>query len=95
MAITREDVLKVAALSRLALTEEEEKLYTKQLTRILAYVEKLSEVDTEGVEPTKYVVQIDKRLREDEVRASLPQEEALKNAPNVDKGCFKVPKIIG
>jgi aspartyl-tRNA(Asn)/glutamyl-tRNA(Gln) amidotransferase subunit C len=95
MPITREDVRKVAALARLALTEEEEKLYTEQLARILTYVEKLSEVDTEGVEPTKYVVPIDKHLREDKVRPSLSQEEALKNAPHADKDCFKVPKIIG
>ncbi len=94
MTITKDDVNKVATLARLALTGEEEELYTEQLARILAYIEKLGEVDTEGVEPATHTVLLENRLREDEVRPSLPREEALKNAPSADRGCFKVPKII-
>ena len=68
MSITREDVAKVAALARLELTGEEETLYTEQLGKILAYVEQLSEVDTEGVEPTTYTVPLRSVFREDEVK---------------------------
>lgn len=94
MAITEKDVLKVADLARLALTEKETELYTTQLTRILGYVEKLSELDTTGVEPTTYTVPLETALREDGVVKSLPPDEALRNAPEVERGCFKVPKII-
>ncbi|HEY4706666.1 MAG TPA: Asp-tRNA(Asn)/Glu-tRNA(Gln) amidotransferase subunit GatC [Thermodesulfobacteriota bacterium] len=94
MSITEKDVLKVADLARLALTEKETELYTTQLTRILGYVDKLSELDTTGVEPTTYTVPLETALREDALRESLPREEALRNAPEAERGCFKVPKII-
>ncbi|OGP21846.1 MAG: asparaginyl/glutamyl-tRNA amidotransferase subunit C [Deltaproteobacteria bacterium GWA2_55_10] len=94
MSITKKDVIKVADLARLALTENETEIYTTQLTRILGYVEKLSELDTTGVEPTTYTVPLKTALREDRVRESLPREEALKNAPEAERGCFKVPQII-
>ena len=94
MSITRDDVAKVAALARLELTGDEETLYTEQLGKILAYVEQLSEVDTEGVEPTTYTVPLRSVFREDEVKPSLPHEDALQNAPDKGRGCFKVPNII-
>jgi len=94
MSITKEDVRHVAELARLAPTDEETELYTGQLKRILAHVEKLSELDTEGVEPTSYTVPFRRVFRDDEVRRSLTQDEALANAPASEKGCFKVPKII-
>ncbi|MEE9591197.1 MAG: Asp-tRNA(Asn)/Glu-tRNA(Gln) amidotransferase subunit GatC [Thermodesulfobacteriota bacterium] len=95
MSITKKDVVDVATLARLALTKEQEELYTEQLGRILAYVEKLAEVDTSGVESTTYTVPICDVFREDNMKPSLPQEEALKNAPDVAKSYFRVPKIIG
>lgn len=94
MSITREDVAKVAALARLELTGEEETLYTEQLGKILAYVEQLSEVDTAGVEPTTYTVPLRSVFREDEVKSSLPHEDAMQNAPDKGRGAFKVPNII-
>ena len=94
MSITEKEVLHVAELARLALTEEEVGLYTVQLKRILGYVEKLSEVDTGGVPPTTCTSLSQGRLREDVVTGSIPQEEALKNAPESRHGCYKVPKII-
>ncbi|MBI5492043.1 MAG: Asp-tRNA(Asn)/Glu-tRNA(Gln) amidotransferase subunit GatC [Deltaproteobacteria bacterium] len=94
MPITKKDVLHVADLARLALTDTEIDLYTGQLQRILSYVEKLSELDTKGIEPTTYTVPLMTVFREDETRPSLPREEALGNAPEEEKGCFKVPKII-
>ncbi|MFQ5735591.1 MAG: Asp-tRNA(Asn)/Glu-tRNA(Gln) amidotransferase subunit GatC [Thermodesulfobacteriota bacterium] len=92
--ITKEDVLHAADLARLALSEEETALYTGQLQRILSYIEKLSELDTTGVEPTAYTVSQKSAMREDVVKESLPREEALGNAPVSERGCFKVPKII-
>ncbi len=94
MAITRKDVDKVADLARLALTEEELELSTKQLQRILGYVEKLSELDTNGVEPTSYTVPLTKVFRQDKVRESLAQDDALSNSAGKAEGYFKVPKII-
>ncbi|MFQ5441488.1 MAG: Asp-tRNA(Asn)/Glu-tRNA(Gln) amidotransferase subunit GatC [Thermodesulfobacteriota bacterium] len=94
MAITKKDVLHVAELARLALSEEEIELYTGQIKRILKYVEKLSEVDTTGVEPTTYTVALRSVGREDIVKESISQEEALLNAPEKGRGCFRVPKII-
>ena len=92
--ITREDVLKAAELARLALTEEETELYTGQIQRILGYVEKLSELDTTGVEPTSYTANDKGAMREDKAVESLSREEALANAPVSERGCFKVPQII-
>lgn len=92
--ITREDVLKAAELARLALTDKETELYTGQMQRILGYVEKLSELDTTGVEPTAWTAVEEGVMREDRVVASLPREEALENAPVTERGCFKVPQII-
>lgn len=94
MSITKKDVLHVADLARLALTEKEIDLYTGQLQRILSYVEKLSELDTSGVTPTTSTVPPETAFREDLVTPSLAQEDALRNAPLSEKGCFKVPKII-
>ena len=67
---------------------------TSQLNSILGHIEKLSELDTEGVEPTFHVFDVRNVFREDEVRPSLPTEEILKNAPVRDGNFFKVPKII-
>lgn len=92
--ITRDDVLKAAELARLALTDEETELYTGQIQRILGYVEKLSELDTTGVEPTAYTAIENGAMREDIAVESLPRDEALAGAPVSERGCFKVPKII-
>ncbi len=94
MSITEKDVLHVAELARLELTAREKEIYTVQLKRILGYVEKLSELGTDGVRPTTHTVPPRTAYREDRVLPSLPSEEALSNAPSSDRGCFKVPKII-
>ena len=94
MKITDEEVDYVALLGRLALTDEEKNTYRGQLDDILKYMEKLSEVDTENVEPMAGPVQLFTPLREDKVRPSLPREEALANAPKKAGDSFEVPKII-
>ncbi len=94
MALTREEVLHVANLARLSLEPAEVDLFTRQLNDILAYVEKLQELDTTGVTPMAHVVPVFNAFREDEVKPGLPREEALDNAPSREEGSFVVPKII-
>ena len=96
MAITEKDVMRVAELARLNLSKEDTATYTTQLGRILAHVENLSQVDTKGVEPMTTGCSSEKKyaLREDVIEETLPREEALKNAPEQESGCFKVPQII-
>jgi aspartyl-tRNA(Asn)/glutamyl-tRNA(Gln) amidotransferase subunit C len=94
MKVEREEVEHVALLARLKLSAEEEKLFTSQLNAILDYMEKLNELDTSAMEPTFHVVSHCNTMRQDEVKASLPQEASLENAPDKAEGCFRVPKII-
>lgn len=94
MAITREEVEYVANLSRLQLSEEELKVFGKQLNDILGYAAKLDELDTSAVEPMIYAIERQNVFREDRAQDSLPREEALSNAPDTSEGCFKVPRII-
>ncbi len=88
------DVKYVAHLARLSLTSEEEKKIGGQLNGILGYIEKLKEVDVTGVEPTAHAFPLTNVSRVDEVRPSLSQEEALRNAPAKANGLFMVPKIV-
>jgi aspartyl-tRNA(Asn)/glutamyl-tRNA(Gln) amidotransferase subunit C len=94
MALTRDEVLHVADLARLSLVPEEIAVVTRQLNDILAYVEKLQELDTEGVEPLAHVIPVFNVFREDEVREGLDREAALSNAPAREEGAFVVPRII-
>ena len=94
MAVSKEDVEYVAKLARIELSEEEKDTLTSQLSSILDHIQKLNELDTEGVEPTFHVLDVTNVFREDVVRPSLPTEEVLKNAPARDGDFFKVPKII-
>ena len=94
MKITVKDVQYVANLARLELTDEELENLTKQLDGILTYMNKLNELDTEGIEPLSHVLPLKNVYREDKVTSSLPVEEALKNAPSREGGFFKVPKVI-
>ncbi|HYG75623.1 MAG TPA: Asp-tRNA(Asn)/Glu-tRNA(Gln) amidotransferase subunit GatC [Planctomycetota bacterium] len=94
MAITPEDVTKVAKLSRLALSAEETQMYTEQLGKILHYVEKLNAVDTSKVEPMITAAASGNVFRKDEVRPCLKREEALAAAPEQDDEFFRVPPVI-
>lgn len=95
MALTREEVLNVAKLARLEFKEEEIKKFQEDLNSILDYINMLSEVDTENVEPLVHILEEEIKLREDEVRASLSVEEALKNAPAHEDGAIIVTKVVG
>ena len=94
MAISKEEVYKVAELARLKLSEEEAERFTSQLNDILEFANKLNELDTDHVEPTSHVLPMINVMREDEVRPSLDRELALSNAPLKEDGYFKVPKIL-
>jgi len=94
MALSSEEVLHVAELARLSLRPEEVELFTRQLNDILAYVQKLEELDTTGVAPLAHVVPLVNVFREDVVRECLSLEAALKNAPAREEGSFLVPRVI-
>src|SRR3954452_5365335 len=88
--IDREQVLHVARLARLELTEDEVSRMTGELSAILDHIEKISTLDLDGVPPTTHVVHVPNALRPDEPRPSLPREVALSNAPAVDDDGFSV-----
>jgi aspartyl-tRNA(Asn)/glutamyl-tRNA(Gln) amidotransferase subunit C len=94
--LTKPDVRYIAELAHLDLTSDEEDLFARQLAEILAYAEQIGAVDTTGVAATSHVVS-HATLRADEVRASLPRDEALANAPDPARsaGLFRVPRVIG
>jgi aspartyl-tRNA(Asn)/glutamyl-tRNA(Gln) amidotransferase subunit C len=94
MAISKEDVSKVAKLSRLAITESELTTYTQQLGSILEYVEKLRSVDTGNVEPMISAAASGNVFRADEIRPCLKREDALASAPHHDDEFFRVPPVI-
>ncbi len=92
--ISREEVLHIAALAKLKLSEEEIQLYQQQLSKILQYMERLQEVDTSQVAPLSHVHDVENQWREDVVEPSMPREAALKNAPEHDAAFFIVPRVI-
>ncbi len=94
MEITQQDVDKVAQLARLSITTAERELFAKQLSQILAHVDKLNQYDTVGVEPMTTVTGHVNVFRDDVVRPSLSVEQALANAPEREADGFGVPKII-
>ena len=88
------DIKYVANLARLNLTPEEETKLSTQLGNILGYIEKLKEVDVSKIEPTAHAMPLINVFRQDEVRPSIPHEDALRNAPSKSNGLFVVPKIV-
>jgi aspartyl-tRNA(Asn)/glutamyl-tRNA(Gln) amidotransferase subunit C len=94
MKITREEVENVAVLARLELTGEEKDIFTGQMDAILAYVDKLNELDTSGVIPTAHAVPMENSFRDDEARPAIGVDSALANAPERADGFFRVPKVI-
>jgi aspartyl-tRNA(Asn)/glutamyl-tRNA(Gln) amidotransferase subunit C len=87
----REQVLHVARLARLELSEEDVERMAGELSNILEHVERISSLDLDGVEPTTHVVELENVLRADEPRPSLPRETALEQAPDPADGAFRVP----
>jgi aspartyl-tRNA(Asn)/glutamyl-tRNA(Gln) amidotransferase subunit C len=89
--IDREQILHVARLARLELTDDEVARMSVEISKILEHIEKLSELDLSNVEPTSHVVDVGNALRADVPRPSLPVEVALAQAPDAADGGFRVP----
>jgi aspartyl-tRNA(Asn)/glutamyl-tRNA(Gln) amidotransferase subunit C len=85
---------RLAHLSRLEFENEAKEEIKKDLTRILSFVEKLNELNTENIEPLVYMTEETNVLREDETTQIITQEEALKNAPKRDSDYFRVPRVV-
>ncbi len=92
--IGKKDVEHIANLARLELEEGDTASFTNELGSILEYVKQLNEVNTEGVEPTAFMVPKHDPLRDDSKKESLPVEKILQSGPSVKKGFFAVPKVI-
>ena len=94
MKIDKNTLRKIAHLGRLELDPKHEESMTKSLTSILDWVEKLSEVNTENVEPLIHMSEEVNVFREDVVKPHLEHEKGLKNAPKKDQDYFRVPKVL-
>jgi aspartyl-tRNA(Asn)/glutamyl-tRNA(Gln) amidotransferase subunit C len=94
MNISVADVEKVARLARLELSEEEKSLFAGQMAAILGYVDKLKELNTDGILPTSHAVPMENAFREDVARPAIGVEQALANAPDRVESFYRVPKVI-
>ncbi len=92
---TRDDIETVARLAHLELAPDEQDLFARQLDDILEYARHVQDVDTSGVPPTSHALVAGIPLRDDEVRPSLPRDEAQAAAPATSHGLFKVPRVLG
>ena len=93
--IEREQVLHVAKLARLRLTDDEVERMSGELSSILDHIEKINELDLDDVAPTSHVIDVENVLREDEPRPSIPRERALDPAPDATDDGFRVPSPGG
>ena len=94
MAISLDEVRRIARLAHLNFDPEEQERFTRQLSAILDYVRMLDALDTKAVEPTAHAG-AGAALREDRVVPPIEEETALENAPEADRGLFKVPRVLG
>lgn len=94
MSLTREQVLHVARLARLALTDDEVEKYRVQLSGILEHAERVMALASEDVPPTSHSIPMTNVFRDDEVGECLTQDKALSTAPEAEQGRFRVPRII-
>jgi len=94
VSLTREEVAHIGELARLGLTEDDITLFQEQLSEILDHFDALQELNTENVEPMPYPLALENITREDEVKPSLPRDDALKNAPLVEDGAFRVQAVL-
>ncbi|WP_182006954.1 Asp-tRNA(Asn)/Glu-tRNA(Gln) amidotransferase subunit GatC [Priestia aryabhattai] len=92
--ISVDQVKHVANLARLAVTDDEAELFTKQLDAIITYAEQLGELDTTNVKPTSHVLDMKNVMREDKPAKGLPIEDVVKNAPDHKDGYIRVPTIL-
>ncbi len=94
MQVSNDTVDKLAHLARLEFKSEDKEKMKSDLQKILSFVDKLNELDTDGVEPLVFMSDDHNVLRKDEVISDITKEDALKNAPKADSDYFRVPKVI-
>ena len=94
MALTIEEVRHIAELARLELTPEEEARFREQLSAVLEYAARLSQIDTSAIPPTATVLPVRAPLRPDEARPSAPRDRILANAPAIEDGMFRIPPVF-
>ena len=94
MKITKEEVLHVAKLARLKLTEDETERLMTDMGSIISFADKLNELDTDGVVPTAHALPMQNAFRADEIKESFDRDEILKNAPSTDGDGFLIPKVV-
>lgn len=94
MNLDKATVEKLAHLARLEFSEKEKEEMLQDMNKIMAFVDKINEMDLEGVEPLIYLTEEENVLRKDEVKTTVTKDEALKNAPDKDTDYFRVPKVM-
>ena len=94
MKITKEEILHVASLARLKFSEADAEKLTNDMANIIAFADKLGELDTSDIVPTAHAIPIETAFRADEVKPSFERREILKNAPDFDEEGFIVPKVV-
>lgn len=94
MKVTEEEAKHIASLARLKFSDQEIQKYAKDLGDIAEFVEKLNEVNVEGITPTAHILNIKNVFRKDELMESYNREELFRNAPSWDAGCISVPKVV-
>ena len=94
MGLTREEVLHIAHLARVGVSDDEVATFQEQLSEILDHFQTLAELDTEDVPPTAHPLPLESVMREDEVRPSLPRDEVLANAPLSEGGALRVRAVL-
>jgi aspartyl-tRNA(Asn)/glutamyl-tRNA(Gln) amidotransferase subunit C len=94
MSLSKADVEKIAHLARLAISEQDIPLYSKNLSNILAFVEQMNQVDVSGVQPMAHPLETSQRLRDDVVTEPNQRDHFQAIAPQVDAGLYLVPKVI-
>ena len=94
MKITTDEVKYVANLARLNVSEAEADKLAAEMGDIIAFADQLSEIDTQGIEPTNHAIRVENVLREDTVMPSYERDELIANAPEKRAGCFMVPRVV-
>jgi aspartyl-tRNA(Asn)/glutamyl-tRNA(Gln) amidotransferase subunit C len=94
MQLTREQVIEIAELARLKLSEEEIALYQEQLSAVLGYAARLQDVDTEAIPPTATVLPVRNVMRGDDACPSMERDDILANAPETQDGCVRVQAVL-
>lgn len=94
MKISKKDIEHVAELARIYISDEEKVSLEGELSSIIDFADKLSELDTTGIEPAAHAIHVQNVFRNDEVVPSYKRDELIENAPEKQAGCFAVPRIV-